>query len=68
VGITFGSRGEMPFKRDDGNDDDNNNFVINTEYEVSLYVIHLRSLLCERFEVIAAILNKDLSLLGCYVM
>jgi len=32
VGITFGSRGEMPFKREDDNDDDDNNFAINTEY------------------------------------
>ena len=55
----------MPLKRDDDND---NNFAINTECEVSLNVIHLRPLLQERFEAIAVILNKDLSLLGCYVM
>ena len=55
----------MPLKTDNDNDD---NFAINTEYEFSLYVIHLRPLLRERFEVIAVILNKDLSLLGCYVM
>jgi len=65
VGITFCSREEMPLKTDNDNDD---NFAINTEYEFSLYVIHLRPLLRERFEVIAVILNKDLSLLGCYVM
>jgi len=58
----------MSLNRDDDNDDDNNNFVINTEYEASLYVIHLRSLLLERFEIIAAILNKELPLLGCYVV
>ena len=57
----------MPLKRDDDNYNDNN-CAINTEYEVFLYVIHLRLLLRERFEVIAVILNTDLSLLGCYVM
>jgi hypothetical protein len=45
----------MSLKRDDDNDD--NNFAINTEYEVSLYVIYLRPLLRERFEVIAAFLK-----------
>jgi hypothetical protein len=59
VGITAGSRGEMPMKRDDDNDDDHNNFSSNTEFEVSRYVINSRPLLRERFEVIAAILNKD---------
>ena len=57
----------MSLKRDDDNDVAYN-FAINTEYEVSVYVIHLRPILCVRFEVIAAILNKDLSLVGCYIM
>jgi hypothetical protein len=67
VRITVGSRGEMPFKREDDNDDDNN-FAISTEYEVLLYVIHLDSTLRERFKATVAILNKDLSRFGCYVM
>jgi len=57
----------MPLKGGDDNGDDNN-FAINTEYVVSLYAIHLLTLLRGRFEVIASILNKDLSLLGCYDM